>query len=199
MFVFLVLFTWSFMMTNHKYRKTLDILKAFKKQSADEIFSLQQSLSQYMYEASLTDTFNQGSPCSTLDNTSAQANTAMNNYYNALESKLFASKVTDTSVPFTVILKAVKNYCDFHKIPMFNVSLDDVSSSSAGIKGWSKMLTTTTTTTTTTKTKGIKKHPPSEYNLFIKKNIADIKRGNPDIAHKTAFIQATKLWQRKKA
>jgi hypothetical protein len=41
---------WSFMMTNHKYRQTLE---SFKNHSADEIFSLQKSLSQYMYKASL--------------------------------------------------------------------------------------------------------------------------------------------------
>jgi hypothetical protein len=36
---------WSFMMTNHKYRQTLNTLESFKNQSADEIFSLQKSLS----------------------------------------------------------------------------------------------------------------------------------------------------------
>ena len=36
---------WSFVMTNHKYRQTLNTLKSFKNQSADEIFSLQKSLS----------------------------------------------------------------------------------------------------------------------------------------------------------
>ena len=36
---------WSFMMTNHKYRHTLNTLESFKNQSADEIFTLQKSLS----------------------------------------------------------------------------------------------------------------------------------------------------------
>ena len=35
---------WSFMMTNHKYRQTLNTLESFKNQSADEIFSLQELL-----------------------------------------------------------------------------------------------------------------------------------------------------------
>ena len=200
MVVFLVIITWSLMMTNHKYRQTLDTFKAFKKQSADEIFSLQQSLSQYMYDTSLPVThytLHQESQCPTNTTTMWENYLSM---YNAQGSENSAPRVHhrteyDTSVPFTVILKAVKNYCDFHKIPMLNVSLDDVSRSSAGIKGWSKMCKTTTKKTTPKK---ITPKQPTDYNLFVKKSIADIKRDNPGIAHKMAFIQATKMWQSKK-
>ena len=147
MVVFLVIITWSFMLTNHKYRQTLDILAAFKKQSADEIFSLQQSISQYMYDASL-----QGKAKSKGKDKGTGAHAETLEY---LRKQFPEDKVTDdnywpsdgerhhldSQMRFTIILKAVKNCCAFHQIPMINISLNDVSRSSAGISGWSKMKT----------------------------------------------------------
>ena len=140
MVVFLVIITWSFMLTNHKYRQTLDILATFKKQSADEIFSLQQSISQYMYDASLQ---GKAKGKAKAKGTSAWPG-APDSWFPYDEVLDYCPSDDerhhiDSQMRFTIILKAVKNYCAFRQIPMSNVSLDDVSRSSAGISGWSNM------------------------------------------------------------
>ena len=140
MVVFLVIITWSFMVTNHKYRQTLDILATFKKQSADEIFSLQQSISQYMYDASLQ---GKAKGKAKAKGTSAWPG-APDSWFPEDEVLDYCPSDgerhhIDSQMRFTIILKAVKNYCAFRQIPMSNVSLDDVSRSSAGISGWSNM------------------------------------------------------------
>ncbi len=42
------------------------------------------------------------------------------------------------------------------------------------------------------------KRPPSPYNLFMKKNISELKKNNPSMLHKEAFCQAAKLWNEQK-
>ena len=44
MFIPLIVLSWLFLITNHKYRQSLKAFESFKAQSADEIFFLQDSL-----------------------------------------------------------------------------------------------------------------------------------------------------------
>ena len=182
---------WSFVMTNHKYRQTLNTLKSFKNQSADEIFSLQKSLFQ-----------NCPVEKATKADKAKNRSDALGRVYEDEVRQLFGvqhpAATAAAGLPFNVLAKAVKNYCEFYDTPTHNVSLDDVSRSSAGINGWVKYKAVDTPK----KVKKVKKvttQTLSEYNLFIKKSIPDIKRDNPGIPHKLAFIQATKMWQSKKS
>jgi len=166
MFVPLIAMSWLFLITNHKYHQCLAAFESFKAQSADEIFSLQESL--------------------------ARDDTAVDSITDT-DRSVYAS-----GLPFSVLSDAVANYALFHKTPVLCVSLDDVLCSSGGIKGWAEHRVKEETTTKKVK-KQKQKQKPSEYNLFLKKSIADIKRDNPEIQHQLAFLQATKQWQRKKA
>lgn len=46
------------------------------------------------------------------------------------------------------------------------------------------------------KANGSKK--PSKYNLFMKKEIKDLKKNNPTLDHKEAFKQAANNWSKNK-
>jgi hypothetical protein len=49
---------------------------------------------------------------------------------------------------------------------------------------------------TTEKKSGVKK--PSPYNLFMKEELAKIKKANPKMEHKEAFKKAAATWTAKK-
>jgi len=164
MFVPLIIMSWMFLITNHKYHKSFRAFKSFKTRSADEIFSLQVSMARDEHIPNTTTIVKRIKIPRVVANT---------------EKSVFA-----LSLPFSVISDAVVNYSQFHNTSITCVSLDDVLCSSAGIKGWA--------------TKTPVKKKPTEYNLFIKNAIADIKRDKPGIQHKLAFLQATKKWQSQK-
>tara|TARA_Y100000590_G_scaffold455210_2_gene603396 strand:- start:184 stop:429 length:246 start_codon:yes stop_codon:yes gene_type:complete len=48
------------------------------------------------------------------------------------------------------------------------------------------------------KTKTKIKKAPSEYNKFMSKEIARLKKENPELDHKTAFRNATQSWGQNK-
>jgi hypothetical protein len=206
MFIPLIVLSWLFLITNHKYRQSLKAFESFKAQSADEIFFLQDSLARddtTDENSIITDTL---CPCC-----ANAASTALPMSLSIAERPRKPQVVANPdravyalSIPFSVLSDAVENYSQFHKTSIMCVSLDDVLCSSAGIKGWaehrSEDIPTKTRETTTKKVKKQKqKQKPSEYNLFLKKSIADIKRDNPGIQHQLAFLQATKKWQSRKA
>jgi hypothetical protein len=44
----------------------------------------------------------------------------------------------------------------------------------------------------------VKKRAPSAYNLFIKSELAKVKKANPKMDHKEAFTTAAHNWRKQK-